>query len=297
MSIMQFIGYLQQEKRYSPRTVTLYSECLKQFCAHEGIPETGEGLENVLPLQIRTWLADMLKSGNSARTANLKISALNSYYKYMMRVGKITQNPVKPVPRPKITKSLPAFFDSKSLNTHIDRLNIDAEDYVSLRNYVILELLYNTGMRRAELLGLRVADVDKKGKIVRLRGKGDKEREVPLTSELLLLLKQYIKLLQGCFPVRENNMLFVSSKGAPLYPAAVNKIIKNILANDKHITGKKTPHVLRHSFATHLLNNGADLQSIKEVLGHANLAATQVYTHNSFKQLKKVYEKTHPRQR
>ena len=297
MSIKQFISYLQREKRYSPRTIILYEGYLKQFCAHESLPENGEGLEDVLPLQIRTWLADMLKSGNSSRTANLKICTLNRYYKYMMRTGKMTQNPVERVPRPKMVKRLPAFLDAKNLNAHIDSLKErDAEDYISQRNYMMLELLYNTGMRRMELLGLQVADVDMSGKIIRVRGKGDKSRELPLTNELLLLLKHYINLLQACFPLRKNNLLFVSPKGAPLYPEMINRVIKKMLANDEHLTGKKTPHVLRHSFATHLLNNGADLQSIKEVLGHANLAATQVYTHNSFKQLRKIYEKAHPLQ-
>ncbi len=296
MNIEQFISYLQHEKRYSPRTVAVYADCLKQFCTHEGLPETGEGLEKVVPLQLRTWIADMLRHGDSARTANLKISALNTFYKYMLRTGSITQNPVERVPRPKVAKRLPVFLDSDALNQHIDHVAPEPGDYISLRNYAMLELLYATGMRRAELLSLRVADIDAARSVIRVTGKGDKQREIPLTEEILQTLKQYISILHEHFPDIGSGTLFVSLKGAPLYPAMVNKIIKTMLAGDANITGKKTPHVLRHSFATHLLNNGADLQSIKEVLGHANLAATQVYTHNSFKQLKKVYEKAHPRQ-
>ena len=296
MSVKQFINYLQHEKRYSSRTVTIYSESIKEFCVYVGMHTTTGNLLDVQPLQIRAWLSDMLKYGDSPRTANLKLCALNAYYRYLQRRGKIKQNPVQQVPRPKIAKRLPVFLDSEALNKHIDRNKPDSNDYISQRNYTMLELLYATGMRRAELLGLRVTDVDFKREIVRVTGKGDKQRELPLTKTMMLILSQYVDLLYNSFSELSNGMLFVTLKGKALYPKIVNEIVSSMLSNDENLTGKKTPHVLRHSFATHLLNNGADLNSIKEVLGHTSLAATQVYTHNSFKQLKRVYEKAHPRQ-
>ncbi len=286
-----YINYLQAEKHYSPRTVESYTRCLRQFFDHAGIADPDTAAGTVSAADVRGWLADMLKDGQSARTANLKISALNSYFKYLLREQLITANPLQKVPRPKTDKPLPAFFEAGSLNKALDH-PADELDLNDRRNHLIVELLYVTGIRRAELTGLKINRVFLPEKVIRVLGKGDKEREIPISGSMAQKLQEYIQLLCQTFPMADH--LFLTDKGQPLYPAAVNNIVGKMLSGHG-INGKKNPHTLRHSLATHLLNNGADLNSIKEVLGHANLAATQVYTHNSFEQLKKVYKKAHPR--
>jgi integrase/recombinase XerC len=227
----------------------------------------------------------------SARTVNLYIAALNCYFKYLLREGAVNSNPMQKVARPKMSKRLPAFFEANALNDMLNNASLNNE-YATQRNMMIVELLYASGMRRAELIELKTHHTFFKERIIRVRGKGDKAREIPLLPATAEKLKNYVSLLQETFPGSE--YLFVTGKGNKLYPSAVNSIVQTVLAKEGFV-GKKSPHMLRHSFATHLLNNGADLNSIKEVLGHSSLAATQVYTHNSFEKLKKVYQETHPR--
>jgi integrase/recombinase XerC len=286
-----YINYLQFEKHYSARTVESYMACVRQFFEHAGFSEPDADSASVRSADIRSWLADMLKDGQSARTANLKLSALNSYFKFLLREQRISANPAQNVIRPKMNKRLPEFFEASALNCALDQ-TVENDDFEDLRNRLIIEVLYTTGIRRAELISLKIANIFFDERVLRVRGKGDKEREIPVPTELIHKLKEYITLLKEQFP--DAKFLFLSKKGVTLYPAAVNRIAAKVLTKEG-ISGKRSPHTLRHSLATHLLNNGADLNSIKEVLGHANLAATQVYTHNSFEQLKKVYKKAHPR--
>jgi integrase/recombinase XerC len=286
-----FINYLKVEKHYSAHTVESYTECVKQFFAHAGSNDPDTHAPDVSPLDIRSWLADMLKGKQSARTANLKLSALNSYFKFLLREGAISSNPMQKVVRPKMNKRLPVFFESDSINKMLDH-DVSDENFVTQRNYLIVELLYVSGIRRAELISLKANNIFFKEHTMRVTGKGDKQREIPLVPDIMNKLKKYISLLEETYPAAE--YLFVTEKGKKFYPSAVNDIVQTVLAKEG-FSGKKSPHTLRHSFATHLLNNGADLNSIKEILGHANLAATQVYTHNSFEQLKKVYKQAHPR--
>ena len=286
-----YINYLQFEKHYSARTVESYVACVQQFFDHAGFNNPDTANLSVQPTDIRSWIADMLKDGQSARTANLKLSALNNYFKFLLREKQISANPAQHVARPKMNKRLPEFFEASVLNRALDQ-TVDNDNFEILRNRLIIEVLYTTGIRRAELISLKIANIFLGENTLRVTGKGDKEREIPIPATLIQKLQEYISLLKEKFP--EAEYLFLSKKGVTLYPAAVNKIVAKVLTKEG-ISGKKSPHTLRHSLATHLLNNGADLNSIKEVLGHANLAATQVYTHNSFEQLKKVYKKTHPR--
>lgn len=292
MSLLaNYTNYLQFEKHYSARTVESYLACIQQFFGHAGFNKPNTDIISVRPSDIRSWIADMLKGGQTARTANLKLSALNNYFKFLLREKYISTNPAQNVARPKMSKRLPEFFEATALNRVLDR-TIDNDNFEALRDRLIVEVLYATGIRRAELISLKTANIFLDERVLRVRGKGDKEREIPIPDDLMQKLQLYIALLKEKFP--EAKYLFLSKKGVTLYPAAVNKIVAKILIKEG-IRGKRSPHTLRHSLATHLLNNGADLNSIKEVLGHANLAATQVYTHNSFEQLKKVYKKAHPR--
>ena len=292
MSLLaSYTNYLQFEKHYSARTVELYLICIQQFFDHAGFNDPDTECISVQPSDIRSWIADMLKDGQTARTANLKLSALNNYYKFLLREKHISANPVQNVARPKTNKRLPEFFEATALNNALDHV-AGNDDFEALRDRIVVEVLYATGIRRAELISLKIANIFLEEKVLRVRGKGDKEREIPIPNDLIQKLQEYIVLLKEKFP--EAKHLFLSKKGVTLYPAAVNIIVAKLLM-EEGIRGKRSPHTLRHSLATHLLNNGADLNSIKEVLGHANLAATQVYTHNSFEQLKKVYKKAHPR--
>ena len=286
-----YINYLKSEKYYSARTVESYTACIQQFFGHAGFdnPDTDSAL--VRSADIRSWIADMLKDGQSARTANLKLSALNSYFRFLLREKHISANPAQNVARPKMNKRLPDFFEASALNRALNR-TVDDDDFERLRDRLMVEVLYTTGIRRAELISLQMVNIFLDERVLRVTGKGDKEREIPIPVVLVQKLQAYISLLKEKIP--EAKYLFLSKKSVPLYPAAVNKIVAKVLA-EEGLSGKRSPHTLRHSLATHLLNNGADLNSIKEVLGHASLAATQVYTHNSFEQLKKVYQKAHPR--
>jgi integrase/recombinase XerC len=263
---------------------------VRKFLAYAGLQETDD-VTAITATDIRSWVSHMLESKLSARTANLKITALNSYFKFLLREGAVGNNPMQKVARPKMNKRLPAFFEAHSLNNMLNSANPD-NTYATQRNMMMVELLYASGMRRAELIGLKTRHTFFKENIIRVRGKGDKEREIPLLPVVMEKLKNYVSLLQETFPGSE--YLFVTDKGKKLYPSAVNNIVQHVLSKEG-FSGKKSPHMLRHSFATHLLNNGADLNSIKEVLGHSSLAATQVYTHNSFEKLKQVYQKAHPR--
>jgi integrase/recombinase XerC len=263
---------------------------VRKFLAYAGLQETGD-VTAITVTDIRSWVASMLENKLSARTANLKITALNSYFKFLLREGAVDSNPMQKVARPKMSKRLPAFFEADSLNNMLDKGTTDNK-YTTQRNMMVVELLYASGMRRSELIELKTRHTLFKENIIRVRGKGDKEREIPLLPTVMEKLKNYVSLLQKTFPGSE--YLFVTDKGNKLYAAAVNDIVHTVLSMEG-FSGKKSPHMLRHSFATHLLNNGADLNSIKEVLGHSSLAATQVYTHNSFEKLKKVYQKAHPR--
>lgn len=295
------------QKRYSPRTQAIYAEALRDFYIHffpEGEPSENEMLEVLTPLNIRGFIASCLDgkhSGGAAlseRTVNLRLSALSSYCRFLVQRKLLKTNPVAKVPRPKQEKRLPQFYTESAIGNYFDqsKADLDADPtFEKLRNRTMMLVLYGTGMRRAELCSLKINDFDAKRQTFRVIGKGDKPREIPVPA---CICKEIIIYLDSC---KEQNLpnpeglFFLTDTGKAPYLSFVNNVVRSELSGVEGFTGKKAPHALRHSLATHLLNRGADLMSIKEILGHSSIAATQIYTHNSFEQLKKVYQTAHPR--
>jgi integrase/recombinase XerC len=289
-----FIEYLKINRRYSPRTLEIYKGSIDELYNFIS-PAQDESETNLLiPAQIRAFIAESMKSGLSSRTINLKLSAISSYCNYLVKRGILKANPVKRVQRPKESKRLPEFYTTTAIESYFSG-EFDEGDIFALRDRLVVSTLYCTGMRRAELASLRISDWDRARSIFRVTGKGEKSREIPIPGSLVPQLNSYLLMLNEYYPENNENRLFLTDTGQPMYLSFVNKIVARELSFSKGITGRKTPHILRHSFATHLLNNGADLNSIKEVLGHSSLAATQVYTHNSFENLKKIFLTAHPR--
>ena len=298
-----FRNYLQVQKRYSPRTLELYMKSVEELYGFLS-PQEGEQAESLLqPKNIRAFTAQLLKTGFSPVTVNLKLSAISTYCNLLVKKGLLKSNPVKKIHRPKNEKRLPGFYTADAIEGYFDYEKdtkevgeeVFPEDFLKLRDRVLTELLYCTGIRRAEAASLKLFDFDKKRGVVRVTGKGDKSREVPVPDDFSMALAGYIGLQKDFYSDNPGKYLFLTDSGQPMYLSFVNKIVKRELSGKAGFSGKKSPHMLRHSLATHLLNNGADLNSIKEVLGHSSLAATQVYTHNSFEKLKKVFLTAHPR--
>jgi integrase/recombinase XerC len=233
-----------------------------------------------------------MESGNSSRTVNRKISALKSYFRYLMREGHIQVNPLNKVLSPKTEKKLPVFIREAQMDQLLDEVNF-GDDMPGLRNRMIIETFYNTGIRRAELINLRLRDIDFGSRVFRVTGKRNKERIVPMSENFAALVQGYIEKRNATFPGNEES-LFLTIAGKKIYPRLVYRIVTSFLSLVT-TSEKKSPHVLRHTFATHMLNKGADLNAIKELLGHASLSATEVYTHNTFEKLKSVYKQAHPR--
>jgi len=286
--LSEFLTYLEVEKRYSSHTITAYKKDIEQFFDFLDI-ENEKDLKEVSYQSVRSWLVDILEKGNSNRTAARKISSLRVCFKWLLKEGVVSDNPVSKIKAPKQSKKLPSFFREGQLDpTNFDTLFDDSFDGV--RNRLIIEVLYQTGIRLSELIALKVKDVDQYK--VKVLGKRNKERAIPISEKLSGLISEYQKLLleKGLF----SEYLFVLKNGNTLYPKFVYRLINSYFGNVTDID-KSSPHVLRHTFATHMLNNGAGLETLKELLGHANLSATQVYTHNTFSQLTKVYSQTHPR--
>ena len=244
-------------------------------------------------LNLRGFIVDSMEDGIGARSVNLRLSALSGYCKFLMGLGVLKENPVNMVPRPKEEKRLPQFYRKDAMDEYC--CAILPQEYTRLRDRLIVLLIYATGMRRQEVVDLTLERVDLGRKVIKVIGKGDKEREIPIVDSIYEIILLYLQKRNGEFAFDTKNAFFLTDKGAPIYLNFVNNIVKKELAVLKGFEGKISPHVLRHSFATHLLNGGAELNSIKEVLGHSSLAATQVYTHNSFEQLKKIYLTAHPR--
>jgi integrase/recombinase XerC len=242
---------------------------------------------------IRLWIVSLLESGISARSVNRKLSALKTFAKYLIREGLLKSNPLEKVLKPKMSKRIPAFIDQEKLNDVLDKFDF-GNNYEGIRNQLIVETLYQTGIRRSELVGLKMTSVDLNENNLRVLGKRNKERIIPIGTELSKKIRSYLDFREKIFPGTMEQSLFLTTDGKPIYHKLVYRMINQFL---KMVTTleKKSPHLLRHTFATHLLNKGADINAIKELLGHANLAATQVYTHNTFEKLKSIYKQAHPR--
>jgi integrase/recombinase XerC len=289
--IDQFLIYLQAEKRYASHTIKAYSTVLNQF--HVFCQESGKEDMDLYYKTIRSWVVAQMDSGISPRTVHKKLTALRTYCKYLIKEGELESNPLDKVLKPKMNKRTPVFVDERHMDTLLDQFAF-GDDFEGVRNKLVIDMLYQTGMRRSELLGLRVWSVESKVKSIKVKGKRDKERLIPITEELLDSVDKYLVLRKEVVTDPEVDALIVTGKGQPAYESLIYRIVKKYLAMVTTLD-KKSPHVLRHTFATHMLNKGADLNAIKELLGHANLSATQVYTHNTFKKLKSIYNDAHPR--
>ncbi|MBI3500388.1 MAG: tyrosine recombinase XerC [Bacteroidetes bacterium] len=287
-----FIKYLRYEKRMSPHTVNAYSNDLEQFYLYLKNIYSFNDIKEVNHSIIRSWIVSLMENKITARSVNRKISTLKSFYKFLLREKVVDINPMHKIQSPKNPKRLPEFVEESKMNSLIEDVKFE-DDFEGKRNLLIIEMLYSTGMRRAELVNLKESDINFHGSTVKVLGKRNKERLIPLTSGLKILIKKYIEEKNKSIEPRAD-YLFLTKKGNQIYPSAVYRIVRDSLEKVTTLS-KKSPHVLRHTFATHLLNNGANLNAIKELLGHANLSATQVYTHNTIEKLKSVYSKTHPK--
>ncbi len=293
MHIAPFLNYLKTEKRYSSHTLKAYENDLRQFTRFIS------GEEDIMASsashkQIRLWIVRMMENGVSPRTIRRKISALGSFYRYLVRRGILPSSPMAKVSLPRWGRPLPEFITENNLEHLLDKTDFGV-DYSGYRDRVMLELLYFTGIRRSELVMLNDSDVNTMEMTIKVHGKGGKERLVPLSPAFSAVLDDFRAKKESWFgKAGPSEPFFVTVANRRLYPELVYRVVRKYLLLVAG-TGKKSPHILRHSFATHMLNNGADLNAIKELLGHANLNATQVYTHNSFEKLKKIYKQAHPR--
>jgi integrase/recombinase XerC len=286
-----FFDHLQHEKKYSHHTISSYKADMVQFCAFLEEEIKDAALEDVNYLHVRSWVAKLMDDKNSARTVNRRLSTLKSFYKFLLRNEYIKTNPLQKIQGPKTPKKLPVFIDQKQMDKLFASVQFE-EGFEGVRDKLILDLFYQTGIRRAELMGLKDSDVDLYSLNLKVLGKRNKERMIPFSLALKRNLEAYFEVKQK--EGLRNNSVFVSKKDKSLTATEVYKIVKKYLGAVT-TQGKKSPHVLRHTFATHLLNNGADINAVKELLGHANLSATQVYTHNTIEKLKKTYKQAHPR--
>jgi integrase/recombinase XerC len=295
MNVEQFVKYLRYEKRYSEHTIKSYETDLIQF-RNFILSDTENSDADFIPdfRGIRSWMVSLSAAKNSSVTINRKLSSLKSYIKYLTKTGKIHEDPMVRIIGPKKKKRLPEFVQEEQM-IKLDSSEIFSDTFEGIRDRFMLELFYNTGMRLSELINIKHGDLDLQNGTVKILGKRNKERICPLNNYTINIYKNYLvsKQLSG-FDINHNSILIVTDKGDKMYGNFVYRKIVHYLSL---VTGidKKSPHVLRHTFATHMLNNGADLNSIKELLGHSGLAATQIYTHNTFDKLKNIYKQAHPR--
>ena len=291
MFLEQFFDYLRSERRYSSHTLIAYKNDIRQF--EEFIQTYQTDLLNVSHLLVRDWMVELLSQGLTAPSINRKISSLKTLYKFFLREGLITVNPLLKIQSLKVQKRLPVFVDEQKLSKLLDSEAFVA-DFAGKTSHLILEVLFGTGVRLSELLGIKESDIDFYQKNIKVLGKRNKERLIPISSGLSDQIKTYIdeKKIQNFH--NNSDKLFVTKNGADLYPKYVYRTVKSYLELISTYE-KRSPHVLRHTFATSLLYGGADINAIKELLGHANLSATQIYTHNSIERIKSIYKQAHPK--
>ncbi len=292
MSYSRFIDYLLLEKKYSPNTARAYEKDLESFSTFIKNEFEQEDLRGVNYPQIRNWIIKLVKEGITNRSVNRKISSLKAYYKFLLSTAQIQSNPLAGHKSLKTKKSVQIPFSQEEISGVIQ--SIEPVDFVTSRDLAVIMMFYATGMRRAELINIKLQDLDLRNSMVKVMGKRSKERYIPLLPEIVNRLGLYLHY-RALIVQEESSYLFLTEKGIKMYENLVYRIINNYFS-EASAKVKKSPHILRHSFATHLLNEGANLNAVKELLGHSSLAATQVYTHNSIAELSKVYKNAHPRQ-
>jgi integrase/recombinase XerC len=290
--VTDFLRYLKFEKRYATHTITAYEKDLEQFSSFLRSSFDTDDIQAVSHFHIRSWLAGMKDNGQTERTINRKMSSLNSFYKYLLKQQKIKKNPLRQLHAMRLPERLPAYIKEAETDKLLEEESF-GEGFKGFTDRLICELLYQTGMRRNELLQLKETDIEWSLNQVRILGKGNKERLVPIGAMLKDSLKDYIEEKKNIEKADLSHLL-VLENGQPLYAGYIYRTVKNYLGMVTTLK-KKSPHILRHTFATHLLNNGANIQAIKDLLGHSSLAATQVYTHNNIEKLKEIHKMNHPR--
>ncbi|TSD63271.1 tyrosine-type recombinase/integrase [Inquilinus sp. KBS0705] len=305
MFLDKFINYIKFEKRYSPHTVSAYQSDLEQFMLFlnpkDNLTPAYTHPSEISHHDIRGWMVHLMDQKLIARSVNRKIATLRKYFKFLLQEGDIAVNPTSRIIAPKVPKNLPVVVDTDKLTRMLDNgesnpsdADIFTHDFAGLRDKLVIEMLFGTGMRLAEITGLKESDINFYENTIKVLGKRNKERILPLNHELVLLLKRYLEVKKSEKFHNISVTLLVTNKGADAYPKLIYLIVQKYLSFIS-TQSKKSPHVLRHTFATSLLNKGADLNAIKELLGHANLSATQIYTHNSVERLKSIYKQAHPK--
>ena len=289
----KFIEYLKFEKRYSLHTIRAYNDDLELFFQYIHVNFDNPALNEITGSFVRSWLAYQKEKGDTGKTINRRISSLKSFFKYEMRTGNLEVTPMTTIVSPRISKRLPSFVEEKNIETLFDHVEFP-DNWEGTMNRFMLLLFYSTGMRLSELVNMKESQVDLNKSNLKVLGKGNKERIIPLNEQLKTSIINYLALKKDKFSTEADVQLFVNEKGRRLHPRYVQTKVKFYLSLVT-TAEKKSPHVLRHSFATHLMNNGADLNAVKELLGHSSLAATQIYTHNTIEKLKDIHKKAHPK--
>lgn len=299
--VSDFLKYIQYEKRYSPHTLTSYQSDLEQFSSYLEKEYQIHNPQEASYTIIRSWIVQLAENKISPKSINRKIVSLRSYFKFLMRQGKITKDPTVKIKGPKVKKPLPVFIEEDKIVSLLDTIKhpeIDGigfeENFEGKRDRLILELLYGTGMRRAELIEIKSSAINFYEGTLKVLGKGNKERIIPMNQTLIERIKEFESLKKKEFSGNSSEYLIVTNLGKKTSPMFIHKTVRKYL-DEITTVEKRSPHVLRHSFATHLLNKGADLNAIKDLLGHSSLAATQVYTHNSLEKLKAIFNQAHPK--
>jgi len=293
MPFNSFIDYLTLEKNYSPHTVKAYKNDLENFNEFASIEYDYSEIKTIHYSIIRSWIVKLVDSGISNQSVNRKISSLKTYYKFLLKIGDIEVSPLAKHKSLKTSKKIQVPFSEKEIKNVLNLLK-EEKNFNGVRNKLIVELFYSTGIRRTELVNIKLSDVSISQKMIKVLGKRNKERMIPLLPSVIETIKEYVVFRDSLIEIKDSNFLFLTLKGVKVYETLVYRIINSYFSTASEKV-KKSPHILRHSFATHLLNEGADLKAVKELLGHSSLASTQVYTHNSIAKLKQVYQNSHPR--
>jgi integrase/recombinase XerC len=293
--IERFVNFLRVEKRFSKHTVTAYSTDIEQFSIYLNAQYQITDLSECTHFIIRSWIVSLIEAGIDPRSVNRKVTTLRTFYRFLLKEGKVLRSPMLKVQAPKVAKKLPEYIDEPKMERLLSE-NQSLETFEELRNYLMVDFFYRTGVRLSELIGIKVADVNLYNLTITVLGKRNKIRQIPFTLNFKESIKKYLNARESFLQEKEkiHEFFFVDNSGNQMYPKFVYRIVKTAISSVS--TGKKrSPHILRHSFATSMLNHGADINSIKEILGHSSLAATQVYTHNSIEKLKEVYKQAFPK--